>query len=100
VVEMVAALSGDRVGRLHPATPAPPLVASVTAELFALELDGDREVRLDLTDDLGLRRSRVLNRLRVLGITGFHRLSGPRGGGDPVFTEQWRLSPSDDRPPE
>ncbi|MEO6090287.1 MAG: DUF5682 family protein, partial [Umezawaea sp.] len=100
VVEMVAALSGDRVGRLHPATPAPPLVASVTAELHALELDGEREVRLDLADALGSRRSRTLHRLRVLGISGFHRLSGPSGGGDPVFTEQWRLRPSDDRLPE
>jgi len=97
VVEMVAALSGERVGRLHPATPSPPLVAAVTAELFALELDGSGEVRVDLTDELGLRRSRVLHRLRVLGIPGFLRLSGPSGGGDPVYTEQWRLTPSDGR---
>jgi hypothetical protein len=97
VVEMVAALSGERVGRLHPATPAPPLVASVTAELQALELDGKGEVRLDLTNGLGLRRSRALHRLRVLGISGFGRLSGPRGGSDPVFTEQWLLAPSEDR---
>ncbi len=99
VVEMVAALSGDRVGRLHSATPSPPLVAAVTAELFALELDGSGEVRVDLTDELGLRRSRVLHRLRVVEIGGFTRLSGPSGGGDPVYTERWRLTPSDGRLP-
>lgn len=99
VVEMVAALSGDRVGRLHSATPSPPLVAAVTAELAAVGLDGAGEVAVDLTGDLGLRRSRVLHRLRVLGVAGFQRLSGPRGGGDPVYTERWRLTPSDGRLP-
>ncbi|MCS7481932.1 DUF5682 family protein [Umezawaea endophytica] len=99
VVEMVAALSGERVGRLHPETPSPPLVEAVRAELFALDLDGSGEVRVDLTDSLGLRRSRVLHRLRVLEVVGFHRLSGPSGGGDPVYTERWLLTPSDRRLP-
>jgi len=99
LVEMVAALSGDRVGRLHSATPAPPLVEAVRAELAALGLDGRGEVRVDLADELGSRRSRVLHRLRVLGIGGFRRLAGPSGGGDPVFVERWELKPSEDRVP-
>ncbi|WNV84675.1 DUF5682 family protein [Umezawaea sp. Da 62-37] len=99
VVEMVAALSGDRVGSLHPDTPAPPLVAAVQEELFALGLDGSGEVGVDLTDEVGLRRSRTLHRLRILGIPGFERLSGPDGGGDPVFAERWRLTPFDGRLP-
>src|SRR5262249_30293460 len=48
VVEMVAALSGDRVGRLHPDTPMPPLVHNAMAEL---ERCGTGELRLDLTDE-------------------------------------------------
>jgi hypothetical protein len=42
VVEMVAALSGDRVGRLHPDTPLPPLVHDAEAELERHGLVGER----------------------------------------------------------
>lgn len=97
VVEMVAALTGDRTGRLHPATPAPPLVGAVAAELAALGLDGDRTVRLDLTDPTDLRRSRVLHRLRVLGVPGVERRSGPTAGRDATSAEHWRLTDSDRR---
>ncbi|MFC4857152.1 DUF5682 family protein [Actinophytocola glycyrrhizae] len=97
VVEMVAALTGDRAGRLHPATPAPPLVAAVGAELTALDLDGDRDVRLDLTEAGDLRRSRFLHRLRVLGLPGVERRSGPSTGRDATAAERWRLTPSDHR---
>ncbi|MCP2099132.1 MULTISPECIES: DUF5682 family protein [Actinosynnema] len=99
VVEMVAALSGDRVGRLHPDTPAPPLVASVGEALAALGLDGDRTVDLVLTDPRGLERSRLLHRLRVLDVPGLDRLSGPSGGGDPEVREKWRLADEDNRVP-
>jgi hypothetical protein len=99
VVEMVAALTGDRTGRLHPDTPAPPLLTAVDAELAALGLTGEREVRLDLTDETDLRRSRVLHRLRVLAIPGFERLAGPSAGGDARATERWRLVRSDLRGP-
>ena len=92
VVEMVAALTGDRTGRLHPDTPAPPLVGAVAAELTALDLDGDRDVRLDLTDAGDLRRSRVLHRLRVLDIPGVTRRSGPSAGRDATAAERWRLT--------
>ncbi|MDQ2584048.1 DUF5682 family protein [Saccharothrix yanglingensis] len=99
VVEVVAALSGDRVGRLHPTTPTPPLVGDVGAELSRLGLDGAGRVSLDLTDPRDLTRSRVLHRLRVLGVPGFHRRSGPSGGGDPVAAERWHLEPVDTRLP-
>jgi hypothetical protein len=99
VVEMVAALSGDRVGRLHPDTPAPPLPGAVAAELTELGLDGAGPVRLELTDEPGRRRSRVLHCLRVLGIPGVERRSGPASGADPVVVETWRLTPGDTRLP-
>ncbi|MFC7617150.1 DUF5682 family protein [Actinokineospora soli] len=97
VVEMVAALTGDRVGALHPDTPAPPLLPEVTALLTEHGLDGTGEVELDLVADAA--RSRVLHRLRVLGVPGFERLAGPVGGGDPVAGERWSLAPSDLRLP-
>ncbi len=97
VVEMVAALTGDRTGRLHPDTPAPPLVGAVAAELAALGLDGTRDVRLDLTDATDLRRSRVLHRLRVLGVPGVERKSGPSAGRDATAAERWQLTASDRR---
>lgn len=97
VVEMVAALTGDRIGKLHPGTPAPPLVGAVAAELAALDLDGDRAVRLDLTDTTDLRRSRVLHRLRVLGLPGVERKSGPHAGRDATAEERWQLGDSDRR---
>ncbi|MFF4954711.1 DUF5682 family protein [Streptomyces chattanoogensis] len=101
VAELVAAFSGDRVGRLHPDTPMPPLVHDATAQLERVGLDpaGVSAPALDLTDDRGLRRSRVLHRLRVLGIPGYVRQSGPATGGDPVLNERWQLSPSDRRLP-
>ncbi|MGW5051967.1 DUF5682 family protein [Actinokineospora sp. NPDC004072] len=97
VVEMVAALTGDRVGELHPDTPAPPLLASVTTLLSELDIAGAGEIEVDLAADR--ERSRVLNQLRVLDVPGFQRLSGPSGGGDPVWVERWRLAPSDLRLP-
>ncbi|WP_327044168.1 DUF5682 family protein [Microbispora sp. NBC_01189] len=94
IVEMVAALSGDRVGRLHPSTPLPPLVHAVLAVL------GDPgEERLDLGSDAGRERSRLLHRLRVLRIPGVVRISGPRPAGGAELTERWTLTEADDRLP-
>ncbi|MFA1550961.1 DUF5682 family protein [Actinomadura chokoriensis] len=97
VVEMVAALSGDRVGRLHPATPAPPLVHDAAAELQRLGLDRDGPVVLKLTAPRDLERSRALHRLRVLRIPGAVRDAGPATGADPVLEERWTLEASDPR---
>ncbi|BEL12633.1 DUF5682 family protein [Actinoplanes sichuanensis] len=91
VVEMTAALSGDRVGRLHPDTPLPPLVHAATAELERYGLDRPGEHTADLTDPHGRTVSRVLHRLRVLEIPGFRRDSGPATGIDPVLREQWTV---------
>ncbi|GAA3909630.1 DUF5682 family protein [Actinoplanes auranticolor] len=97
VVEMVAALSGTRVGRLHPDTPAPPLVHHVNAELERLGLDGPDDLELDLTVAADRARSQVLHRVRVLAVPGFRRDSGPATGLDPVLKERWTLRPSPER---
>jgi hypothetical protein len=97
VVEMVAALSGSRAGRLHPDTPAPPLVHDVDAELVRLGLDREGTVELDLTETPDLARSRTLHRLRVLRVPGVERTSGPSSGADPVLDERWELTRHDAR---
>ena len=97
VVEMVAALSGSRVGRLHPATPAPPLVHDLDAELTRSGLDGTADLELDLAREGDRERSRTLHRVRVLGVPGFVRESGPATGLEPVLRERWTLRPSDHR---
>jgi hypothetical protein len=94
VVEMIAASSGDRVGALHPDTPRPPLVADVAGRLAAHGLTGEGPFALDLTRPGDLERSRVLHRLRVLGVPGHVRTRGPRGGADPEFTERWETRPA------
>jgi uncharacterized protein DUF5682 len=91
VVEMTAALSGDRVGRLHPDTPLPPLVHSATAELETHGLDRARRLDVDLTDARGRDRSRLLHRLRVLAVPGYTRTRGPATGLDPVLRESWTV---------
>ncbi|MEH0827128.1 MULTISPECIES: DUF5682 family protein [unclassified Micromonospora] len=97
VVEMVAALSGDRVGRLHPDTPLPPLVHDVDAELERHRIGSREAVELDLTDADDLARSRLLHRLRLLDVPGHVRERGPRVGADALLTERWSPAPSADR---
>ncbi|WP_433619102.1 DUF5682 family protein [Dactylosporangium sp. CA-139114] len=99
VVEMVAALSGDRVGRLHRATPLPPLVHDVAAQLEREGLDTGGPVALSLTAPDGQRRSRMLHRLRVLAVPGFERRHGPATGVDPVLDEQWTVREHEHRLP-
>jgi hypothetical protein len=98
VVEMVAALSGDRVGRLHKDTPLPPLVHDAEAELERHGLAGKNSVTLDLTVADERDASRLLHRLRVLGIPGYQRVSGPDPAAeDSTFTEEWRIVADQDR---
>ncbi|RKR86858.1 hypothetical protein BDK92_1126 [Micromonospora pisi] len=99
VVEMVAALSGTRVGRLHPSTPTPPLVHEVAAELRRHGLDQPGRLRLTLGQDPDRTRSRTLHRLRVLGIPGFVRRTGPATGIDPVRVEEWTVRDDENRLP-
>ncbi|OWA02738.1 hypothetical protein B9W64_32195 [Streptomyces sp. CS159] len=93
VVETVAACTGERTGRLHPDTPLPPLVHHVTADEICLGLDGDRTLDLDLTNPRGLERSRFLHQLRILGIPGHTRVTGPDHGADPRDHETWEPRP-------
>jgi hypothetical protein len=98
VVEMVAALSGDRVGRLHPDTPLPPLVHDVDAELERFGLADKSSVMLDLTVSAERKASRLLHCLRVLNIPGYGRVSGPDPAAeDSTFTEEWRVTEHRDR---
>jgi hypothetical protein len=95
VVEMVAALAGDVVGRLHPDTPHPPLIEEARAELERCGIPERGPVEADLTTAGGMARSRVLHRLRVLGVPGYDRRSGPAPGGAPALRERWELDRSD-----
>jgi hypothetical protein len=97
LVEMIAALRGDKAGRLHPSTPAPPLVNAVQELLRTHGLDQEGKVALDLTEPAALERSRILHRLRVLLIPGFERTSGPAEGTTPQLEEQWVLKPCEER---
>ena len=100
VVEMVAALSGARTGRLHADTPMPPLVRDALAAIEKHGLGGVGTVDLDLTRDGDRTTSRVLHRLRILDIPGFSRTSGPTpGAGDAELKERWSLRPGDERLP-
>ncbi|MEV4495686.1 DUF5682 family protein [Micromonospora arborensis] len=99
VVEMVAALSGSRVGRLHPSTPTPPLVHAVATELRRQGLDQPGKLQLTLGQDPDRTRSYTLHRLRVLGIPGFVRHSGPATGIDPVRVEDWTVRDDETRLP-
>lgn len=94
LVEVIAALSGERRGSLHADTPRPPLLADVRATLENLELvphEAPRAVPLSLTKKEDLEKSRTLHRLRVLGIPGFTRISGPTWATEPVLDERWEL---------
>ncbi|HEX7306256.1 DUF5682 family protein [Lentzea sp.] len=97
LVEMLGALGGSKVGRLHASTPAPPLVNAVQELLRTHALDHEGKISLDLTDPRALERSRILHRLRVLRIPGFERTSGPSEGTQPRLDEQWTLRPVDER---
>lgn len=99
VVEMTTALTGERVGSLHPDTPRPPLVADAEAERERLGLDLEGPLRLDLTKALDLQRSRVLHCMRLLGLPGVRRDAGPSAGADVTAEEQWTLKASADRLP-
>ncbi|WP_220139865.1 DUF5682 family protein [Nocardia huaxiensis] len=99
VVEMVAALSGDTVGRLHDSTPHPPLVHDVAKELSHHGIPDQGRFDVDLGTEAGREASRVLHRLRMLDIPGYARTSGPAVGRPPEPGESWKITPSDMRLP-
>jgi hypothetical protein len=99
IAEVLRAFSGERTGRLSPLTPRPPLLADVEHSLEAQGLTPGphpRTVRLKLREPEDLERSRVLHRLRVLGIPGFTRDTGPAFPTEPVLQESWTVAPSED----
>jgi hypothetical protein len=94
LIEVVQALSGDRVGKLAAGTPRPPLSADVRDELanHGLEVTPrPRTVQVSLRDANGRAKSRVLHRLNVLGLPGFLRQSGPNWATDATLDEVWSI---------
>ena len=95
LIELVAAFSGERYGRLAEGTPAPPLVIDAHQALADLGVQLGRVPQLlkpDLTTEAGLRRSRVMHRLRVLEIPGFalkRSIRTRRGATD--LSEHWSV---------
>ena len=80
LVEIVSAFSGEKYGKLAKGTPAPPLLDDAFAELARVGIEpkrGAQKIVAKLTDPQGIERSRVLHRLRVLGIPGFGRTRAP-----------------------
>ncbi|HZV02431.1 MAG TPA: DUF5682 family protein [Planctomycetota bacterium] len=93
LVEVVAAFSGERTGKLAPGTPRPPLVEDALAEIAAHGLAPERRPRtvtISLVDELA--RSRVLHRLRVLAVPGFVRETGPEWATEGGIEETWTIS--------
>ena len=80
LVELVSAFSGEKYGVLAKGTPAPPLLDDTFAELSRVDIEpkrGAQKFTAKLTDQAGADRSRVLHRIRVLGIPGFTRTRAP-----------------------
>ncbi len=74
-----AVLRGKRRGRLAEGTRLPPLVVDLQGQLAEAGLAlpyGVREVELNLLDPADRAKSRLLHRLRVLGIAGYQRTGG------------------------
>ncbi|EPX60160.1 hypothetical protein D187_002246 [Cystobacter fuscus DSM 2262] len=99
LAEVLRAFSGERTGRLSPLTPRPPLLTDVEHTLHAHGLTpgpSPRTVRLELREPGDVERGRVLHRLRVLGLPGFTRNSGPTFPTEPVLQESWTVAPAED----
>jgi uncharacterized protein DUF5682 len=84
---------GERMGAVPDAAPQTPLAADLAATARRLRLRREplhRELDLDLRTPGGLERSRLLHRLRILGIDwGTPAVGGRRGTG--TFRETWDL---------
>ena len=93
---------GGERGQLAEGTVLPPLVEDLRQQLAQHDLTPKtqgREIELDLAQDAGRERSRLLHRLRILAVTGFERT----GGTDLVARddmakvwERWRVRWSPD----
>ncbi len=83
---------GERLGAVPAETPAVPLQQDLTREQKRLRMPpeaGERVLELDLRKETDLDRSRLLHRLRLLGLPwgDDQRVRGKRG----TFHEHWRL---------
>jgi hypothetical protein len=95
IVEIVAAFSGERTGELAPDTPRPPLVLDALAEIEAAGIPftpAPATVSVPITEPEGLRKSRVLHRLRVLAVPGISRSRAPSWGrSGAALAEVWSV---------
>lgn len=95
IVEIVAAFSGERTGELSPDTPRPPLVTDALAQIEAAGIPftpAPAHVHVPIADPEGLRKSRVLHRLRVLEIPGISRSRAPSWGrSGSALAEVWSV---------
>lgn len=91
LVEAMDVLAGDERGRLAPATPQPPLLASVAQELAAAGLELNGTVSLDLLQPADRGKSRVLHKLLLLKIPGVQRRGGPALALSGERQERWQL---------
>jgi Family of unknown function (DUF5682) len=82
----------ERLGEVPDDMPAVPLARDLAAQQRSLRLKAEaleRALDLDLRREIDLARSRLLHRLRLLGIPWGEPLGGGRGKG--TFREEWRL---------
>jgi len=86
---------GERLGAVPDDTPSVPLVADVTGAQRRLRMPPSalmRDVDLDLRREIDLNRSRLLHRLKLLGVDwGSPSADGGRQGKG-TFWESWQLS--------
>ncbi|MCG5214161.1 DUF5682 family protein [Streptosporangium soli] len=83
---------GERLGQVPDATPMVPLQRHLRDEQRRVRLKPealDRDLDLDLRKPLDLERSRLLHRLRLLGV-GWGEPRGSQSKG--TFRESWRLA--------
>ena len=84
---------GERLGQVPDDTPAVPLARDVAAAQRRLKMAPEaliRELDLDLRKEFDLDRSRLLHRLRLLGVGWGTPTEARRGKG--TFWESWRLA--------
>jgi hypothetical protein len=93
-VELISSrlVVGERLGAVPDDMPAVPLAKDLAAQQRSLKLKPDaseRALDLDLRRDVDLRRSRLLHRLRTIGVPWGEPAATRRGTG--TFREEWRL---------
>ncbi|WP_426508930.1 DUF5682 family protein [Dactylosporangium sp. McL0621] len=84
---------GDRLGRVPDRTPGVPIARDVAGSQRRLRLPPRverRELKLDLRQAFDLDRSRLLHRLRLLGVEWGKVLAAAKGKG--TFREEWEIA--------